>query len=270
MELITYPCLIIAKTMKATHREQIDFIKKRISKGNKGKELLRRFRRRWDLSTKTFKRRLAIARHEILHGSSPTAPAWVLLSMPGGTDINGQQAENSRGQKSGDKEGQYSNPVAGQNTTEAPLKNSTATEGQKPEAEGGQKSTAQQGQNRQLQEATERLLSIPELSTADCLFMLTRFAMGQFSRKREVLYKGQVVELNDTPNFSQRKAAVLAIMKYHATNKNTTSAAEFPTIPIKIRELLDIENMTSDRIQQLMQQFRDAKAKRDMEQMHRW
>jgi hypothetical protein len=244
------------QTMKATHREQIDFIKKRISKGNKGKELLRRFKRRWDLSTKTFKRRLAIARHEILHGSSPAAPAWVLLSMPGGTDINGQKAENSRGQKSRDKEGQYSNPVAGQNTTEIPLKNSTATESQKPENAGGQKSAAEEGQNRQLQETTERLLAIPELSTGDCLFMLTRFAMGQFTRKRQVMYKGQAIELEETPGFSQRRAAVMAILKYKTPDKKTMEDYNFPTVPMKLGELLDIKNISEERVAEIMAYFR--------------
>jgi hypothetical protein len=241
--------------MKATHREQIDFIKKRISKGNKGKELLRRFRRRWDLSTKTFKRRLAIARHEILHGSSQAAPAWVLLSMPGGTDVNGQKAENSREQKSADKEGQYNSPVTGQNTTEVALKNSTATEGQKTENAGGQKSTETEQQEKKLQEAAERLLYTSALSTDDCLFMLTRLSMGQLARRRHIVCNRQVVEVEETPGFSQRRTALMAILKYRTSGKQADEPDNSKYLLMDPDEMANISTMSAERYAELIARF---------------
>jgi hypothetical protein len=233
--------------MKATHREQIDFIKKKISKGNKGKELLRKFRRRWDLSTKTFKRRLAIARHEILHGSSPAAPAWVLLSMPGGTDINGQQAENNQGQKNENQQGQ--------NTTEVALKNSTATEGQKTENAGGQKSTETEQQEKKLQEAAERLLYTSALSTDDCLFMLTRLSMGQLARRRHIVCNRQVVEVEETPGFSQRRTALMAILKYRSSGKQADETDQSKYLIMDPDEMANIKTMSEERYAELVARF---------------
>jgi hypothetical protein len=45
--------------------------------------------------------------------------------------------------------------------------------------------------------------------------MLSRFAMGQYVRARHFACGGEVVEVMETPPFTARRSAVMAILKYH-------------------------------------------------------
>jgi hypothetical protein len=205
--------------MKATtHLEQIAYLRKRIAKGDSRAEMLHKFTQRYQLGVKTFERRLRLARAGA--GAAGSKPASLIL-------LNFQHHLPQENDKN-----------APQDSTGAERKKEPVVPPQKKVAAGG-----------------GDILSNGILTLDECLLLLSRLAQGQCTVLRHVVCKGEVVEIEEQPNFSIRKAALNTLIKYHLTNKSKPSAADFPTIPIKIRELLDIENMSPERVLELKNQF---------------
>jgi hypothetical protein len=196
-----------------------------------------------------------MAQQEILNGGSH-APAWVFLTMPDGSDINGHPADR----KSTSQTGQNTATAAGQNSTEAELKKSNAETGQKVYELGRQKPQNPETAERELQEATERLLYTKVLNTDDCLFLLSRFALGQCMRSRKVLKDKEVVELEETPTFSARKSAVVALLKYSCmpeTQKVKMEVMYKGSRKFVMMKPGEINNMTDEQREEILDFFRN-------------
>jgi hypothetical protein len=221
--------------MKATTREQIDYLKKRISKGDQNKKLQRKFSERWPQpSQRTFERRLSAARAEI-GGTGPGS--FVLLNFQHDGDSAKKQAAENR---------QNQDTISRQDTTGAPV------EKQQADSRHNKQETSRQ----KLQSTDGEALCMTVLTNEECLLMLSRFALGQYVRVREVVCRGEVIEVAESPNFSQRRAAVLAIMKYHAAVKAAAPAGRVSaTIPMQLQEILNVKSMSPERIEELDRQF---------------
>jgi hypothetical protein len=248
--------------MKATTREQIDFLKKRIHRGEKSKQLRAAFKKRWKLSTVTYNRRVAAARAEIKAGSGAAPAAFVLLSFRQ-PENHDQFPAKKQEQKTAAENNQLPIEKDDQPSTQIPLENKAAPDSPKTAKESYQQAVKKDDQPTKLSAeiiaATEKLLCTTVLHTDDCLFLLTRFALGQFVRQREVNYKGEAMQLNETPNFSQRRAAVNTIMKYHAAAKGLAGNSDEKYIDIDPAEFA---NMSDERFLELSLQFQEMHRKK--------
>ncbi len=209
--------------MKAAHREQVEFLKKRITSGIDIKAIWRKFRRKWQLSTKTFQRRMAIAKIEMATGKPySSVGTFVFLNMPDGSDMHGQN---------GDKNGTW---AEGQNSTKAEGQVSTGPKRKITEEEAHQKIDEHFRQQRgktpeqeaALLEATEKIMDARILNTDQCMYLLSRMALAQCMQTKQVLYKGEVMQLEQLPSFSIRRAAVMAILKYNEKPKKPQEQIE--------------------------------------------
>jgi heat shock protein HspQ len=236
------------KHMKATPRQQIDFLKEKITEGFGSRQLHTKFKRRFRLSTKTYERQVAIARRELRTGNSAPA-AFVLLNFHHQPENNPQKQEQQPVQKEA-----AGNP---QTSTQAPIEKAPENNPQNTREKHPQNTRQSNTQTRLSAEiiaATEKLLCTTVLHTDDCLFLLTRFALGQFVRQREVTCRGEIVELNETPNFSQRRAAVNTIMKYHAeVEKDNPGQSKY--LIMDPDEMANIKTMSEERYAELVARF---------------
>jgi hypothetical protein len=205
--------------MKSTHLEQIAYLRKRIAKGDSRAAMQDKFTGRYQLGVKTFERRLRLARAGA--GAAGSKPASLIL-------LHFQHNSPQENDKN-----------APQDTTEATLKKEPALPPQK-------KAGTEEQEN----------LSTGILTLNECLLMLSRLAQGQCTVLRHVVCKGEVVQIEEQPNFSIRKAALNTLIKYHLANKAKAAAHPvLPTIPMRLQELLNVKSMSPERIRELMRQY---------------
>ncbi len=100
--------------------------------------------------------------------------------------------------------------------------------------------------------AAEELLCTEIMTMDECLLMLTRFAHGQYKRERHIVCKSEVVEVMETPTFAARRAAVVAIMKYHqavagASDKSYKGELGYDPKKYVALTLDEARNMTPER-----------------------
>jgi hypothetical protein len=199
--------------------EQIAYLRKRIAKGDSRAEMLHKFTQRYQLGVKTFERRLRLARAGA--GAAGSKPASLIL-------LNFQHHLPQENDKN-----------APQDSTGAERKKEPVVPPQKKVAAGG-----------------GDILSNGILTLDECLLLLSRLAQGQCTVLRHVVCKGEVVEIEEQPNFSIRKAALNTLIKYHLANKAKSSAHPvLPTIPMRLQELLNVKSMSPERIRELMRQY---------------
>ncbi len=102
--------------------------------------------------------------------------------------------------------------------------------------------------------AAENLLCMEVLSVEECLLMLSRFAMGQYVRARHFSCGGEVVEVQETPPFTARRSAVMAILKYHETVAKEKGSADDNEGYIELNED-DFNLLSRERILEITRQF---------------
>jgi hypothetical protein len=190
--------------MKATPCQQIDFLKEKIN--------------------------------ESCGNSAPAAFVLLNFHQAGNND---QFPAKKQEQKTVSENNQFPVEKDDQPSTQTPLKNKVAPDSPKTAKESYQQAAKKDDQQTKLSAgiiaATEKLLYTAMLHADDCLFLLTRFALGQLVRQRKVTCRAEIVELNETPNLSRRRAAVNMIMKYHTIIKQEHAAPE-PAIEVNLRE----------------------------------
>ncbi len=238
--------------MNNKHKEQIAFLKKKIELGFRGNDLFAVFKEKFKLSKRTFEERAATARLQM--GAGGGRPVnWVLLNFEHSAGTGENTAANATA-----KVPQQIDAEEPQQTTEAELKNYRSEKIEKvpqPKAEKvPQQKVMRAAMVTAAQEVTaaaENLLCMEVLSVEECLLMLSRFAMGQYVRARHFSCGGEVVEVQETPPFTARRSAVMAILKYHTSLKEEQGNAR-KTIALSPHEIM---NMTEERIAEITRQF---------------
>ncbi len=267
--------------MKGIHRDQVEYLKKRICRGDDSRKLLQKFKKRWELGEVTFHRRVAIARAELRSNGAPAA--WVLVNFshddssssnqneapkfcPHGVPLDNQNGGTVHHQKIGEIVNQFSTErpiekVVVENDQKAVLsmiKKEAVRDNQKSVERDYQKRVEAVNQKKaeaEVKAAAEELLCTEIMTMDECLLMLTRFAHGQYKRERHIVCKGEVVEVMETPTFAARRAAVVAIMKYHQSvgkSKDTglPSNRKYVTLTDE-----DLRGLSRERISEITKEF---------------
>jgi len=252
---------------KEEYKEQVEFLKKKINLGFKGNDLFTLFNKKFKLAIATYERRVAMARAQMSGGTKGPA-CWVLVNVsPDGKDHQKQTIknyENSYHQNEAD--------MHHQDTTEAPLKSTiNKTEG-KAHQNGAEKYHQKDGDTchqkkvvraramsaaQEVTAAAENLLCMEVLSVEECLLMLSRFAMGQYVRARHFGCGGEVVEVQETPPFTARRSAVMAILKYHeavAKEMNAGGADNRKYVTLTDDDLM---GLSRERIMEITREFQN-------------
>ncbi len=236
--------------MNNNHKEQIAFLKKKIDLGFRGNDLFAVFKEKFKLSKRTFEERAATARLQM--GTGGGRPVnWVLLNF----EHSAGAGENTAADATA-KVLQQTASATPQQTTEAELKNYRSERTEKVPQQNAEKVPQQKVLRptmvtaaQEVTAAAENLLCMEVLSVEECLLMLSRFAMGQYVRARHFSCGGEVVEVQETPPFTARRSAVMAILKYHEAVAKAAGTPEWDDpsryVTMSTEELF---NMSTERI----------------------
>jgi hypothetical protein len=267
--------------MKGIHRDQVEYLKKRICRGDSSKTLLQKFKKKWELGAVTFHRRVAIARAELRSNGAPAA--WVLVNFshndttqdnqneapkfcPHGVPLDNQNSSINHHQKIGEIVSQFSSgrPIEkvvvenDQKAVQSMIKKEVVRDNQKSVEIDYQKRVEAVNQKKaeaEVKAAAEELLCTEIMTMDECLLMLTRFAHGQYKRERHIVCRGEVVEVMETPTFAARRAAVVAIMKYHqvvgkSKDNGLPSNRKYVTLTDE-----DLRGLSRERISEITKEF---------------
>jgi hypothetical protein len=253
---------------KEEYKEQVEFLKKKIKLGFRGNDLYTLFNKKFKLAIATYERRVAMARAQMA-GVTKGPACWVLVNVsPDGKDHQKPTIKNNENSYHQNEADMYH-----QDTTEEPLKSTINKRDAKDHQNSGknchqnggdtyhQKKVVRASAVSAAQEVTaaaENLLCMEVLSVEECLLMLSRFAMGQYVRARHFSCGGEVVEVQETPPFTARRSAVMAILKYHealAGDKSFKGELGYDPkkyVPMSTDELL---NLTKEKRWEILQNF---------------
>jgi hypothetical protein len=241
-------------------RKQVTFLKNKIELGLKGRDLFAVFKEKFKLGKRTYEERVAMARLQM--GAGGGRPVnWVLLNFEHSAGAGENTAVNTDA-----KLPQETDAKMPQHTTGPELKNYRNEKTEKvpqPKAEKvPQQKVVRPSMVTAAQEVTaaaENLLCMEVLSVEECLLMLSRFAMGQYVRARHFSCGGEVVEVQETPPFTARRSAVMAILKYHeavAGDKNTVLPNNRKYVTLTDE---DLRGLSRERISEITREFQNMR-----------
>ncbi len=208
--------------MNKQHKKQVVFLQRKLELGLKGRDLFALFKERFGLGIKSYERRVAEARAAIGGVKNKPAVNWVLVNIIHDGN-NPQQDSSKHPQQKDPQDTGIKNPAVSTrdkqgNTLTEKREKTLQSELQKTAHVKAEKAPQKRSVVTAAQEVTaaaENLLCMEVLSVEECLLMLSRFAMGQYVRARHFSCGGEVVEVMETPPFTARRSAVMAILKYH-------------------------------------------------------